>query len=52
MRIREAARLLLQTDKTIDAIAELTGFPNRAYFSRVFRQVIDEAPARFRRKHG
>ncbi len=51
MRVREAARLLLQTDETIDAIAEKTGFPNRAYFSRVFKQITDEAPAGFRRKH-
>ncbi len=51
MRIREAARLLLQTDETIDAIADHTGFPNRAYFSRVFKTIIGEAPAGFRRKH-
>jgi len=50
-RIREAARLLLQTEQTIDTIAEVTGFPNRAYFSRVFKQMTDEAPAGFRRKH-
>jgi len=51
MRVREAARLLLQTQETIDAVAEKTGFPNRAYFSRVFKQVTDESPAAFRRKH-
>ena len=51
MRVREAARLLLQTDAKIDAIAEQTGFPNRAYFSRVFKKVTDEPPAGFRRKH-
>jgi AraC-like DNA-binding protein len=51
MRIREAARLLLQTDETIEAIADQTGFPNRAYFSRVFNHVIDEPPASFRRNH-
>jgi AraC-like DNA-binding protein len=51
MRVREAARLLLQTSETIDSIAERTGFPNRAYFSRVFKKVTDEAPAGFRRKH-
>ncbi|MDO8539902.1 MAG: AraC family transcriptional regulator, partial [Opitutaceae bacterium] len=51
MRVREAARLLLQTDETIDAIAEKTGFPNRAYLSRMFKRVTDEAPAGFRRKH-
>jgi len=52
MRVREAARLLLQSDDTIDAIADKAGFPNRAYFSRVFKQITDEAPAGFRRKHG
>ncbi len=51
MRVREAARLLLQTGDTIDDIAEQTGFPNRAYFSRVFKLVTDEAPAGFRRRH-
>jgi AraC-like DNA-binding protein len=51
MRVREAARLLLQTSETIDSIAERTGFPNRAYFSRIFKKVTDEAPAAFRRKH-
>lgn len=51
MRVREAARRLLQTDETIDAIAERTGFPNRAYFSRVFKRMTDEAPAGFRRRH-
>jgi AraC family transcriptional regulator of arabinose operon len=51
MRIREAARLLLQTDATIEAISDQTGFPNRAYFSRVFNAVIHEPPARFRRRH-
>ena len=50
-RVREAARRLLQTDQTIDDIADQTGFPNRAYFSRVFAQVTGEAPAGFRRKH-
>jgi AraC family transcriptional regulator, arabinose operon regulatory protein len=51
IRVREAAKLLLQTDQTIDVIAERSGFPNRAYFSRVFKRVTDEAPAEFRRKH-
>lgn len=51
MRVREATRLLLQSDETIETIAEKTGFPNRAYFGRVFKQVINESPATFRRKH-
>ena len=51
LRVREAARRLLQDDETIDVIADYTGFPNRAYFSRVFKQVAGEAPAGFRRTH-
>ena len=51
MRVREAARLLLQTEETIEAIADQAGFPNRAYFSRVFTHVIDAPPATFRRNH-
>ncbi len=50
MRVREAARRLLQTDLTIDTIAEGTGFPNRAYFSRVFKKLTGESPAAFRLK--
>jgi AraC family transcriptional regulator, arabinose operon regulatory protein len=51
MRVREAARLLLQTGDSMDTVAEKTGFPNRAYFSRVFKKVTGEGPAGFRRKH-
>lgn len=50
-RVREAAHLLLQTDEPIEAIAEQTGFPNRAHFSRVFKRVTEESPAGFRCKH-
>lgn len=50
-RVREAARLLLQTGESIDSIAEQTGFPNRAYLSRVFKSVTGEGPAGFRRMH-
>ena len=39
VRVREAAHLLTHTDARIEEIAERTGFPNRAYLSRVFRRV-------------
>ncbi len=51
VRVREASRLLLQTRESIETIAESTGFPDRDYFSRVFKKVTGEAPAGFRRKH-
>lgn len=52
VRVREAAHLLTHTDVRIEEIAERTGFPNRAYLSRVFRRVTGESPAEFRRRHG
>jgi YesN/AraC family two-component response regulator len=36
----------------VEQIAERTGFPNRHYFSRVFKHVTSESPALFRAKHG
>ncbi len=51
VRIREAANLLTGTDATLDAIAERCGFPNRAYFSRVFKKITGDSPAHFRRRH-
>ena len=50
LRVREASRLLLRTEQTIESIAETTGFPNRAYFSRVFLRSTGEPPASFRRR--
>jgi AraC family transcriptional regulator, arabinose operon regulatory protein len=52
VRVRETAHLLAHTDARIDEIAERTGFPNRAYLSRVFRRITGESPAQFRRRHG
>lgn len=49
LRVRKAAGLLVNTDDTIDDIAQQTGFPNRAYFSRVFKKITKESPARFRK---
>lgn len=51
VRVREASRMLLQTDESIEIIADATGFPNRAYFSRVFKKVTDASPANFRSQH-
>jgi len=51
IRVREAAHLLTHTAQTIDQVAERTGFPNRAYLSRVFKQITGQSPAEFRRLH-
>ncbi len=51
VRVREAAQLLMHTDTPIEDIAERTGFPNRAYLSRVFKKTTGQSPAQFRRRH-
>jgi AraC family transcriptional regulator of arabinose operon len=51
IRIKQASHLLLHSTETIDWIALSTGFPNRNYFSRVFKKITNESPAEFRRLH-
>ena len=48
VRVREAASLLRGSGLTIEEIAEQTGFPNRFYFSRVFKKMTHYSPADFR----
>lgn len=50
-RIREATTLLQRTEKSIDEIAEQTGFSNRYYFTRMFKKTTGQSPAEFRREH-
>ena len=49
VRVREAAHLLATTLFEMGRIAELTGFPNAPYMSRVFKHITGESPAQFRR---
>lgn len=48
-RIEKASRLLVQTDKTIDDIAAITAFFDRAHFSKVFKLKTGLSPAAFRK---
>lgn len=50
IRVRETARMLLQTSLSIDEIADRTGFPSRAYLSRVFHKITGQSPAAFRKR--
>lgn len=52
VRVREACRLLADTSATIDEIASQTGFADRFYFSRVFKQHTGRSPAAYRRQVG
>ena len=51
VRIRQAADLLVNTNLTMEDIAEQTGFQNRDYLSRVFSKITGKAPAQFRKTH-
>lgn len=51
VRVREAAKLLVTTELSIDAIAARTGFPDRYYLTRVFGQITGKPPARYRREY-
>jgi AraC-like DNA-binding protein len=51
IRVREAAALLFHTNKSLDEIAETTGFGTRFYMSRVFKKITGESPAAYRRKN-
>lgn len=49
IRMDSAKKLLLQTDDSIYLIAEKSGFPDAAYFNRVFHKQFDMTPGAFRK---
>lgn len=48
LRIRYAAKLLHNTEMPVAEVAENAGFPDPAYFSRVFRRETGTAPLAYR----
>ena len=52
LRMREACRLLAETDTPIKEIARLLGFEDALYFSRRFRQQVGVAASDYRQQHG
>jgi two-component system response regulator YesN len=49
VRISHAQRLLVETDKSCQQIADEVGYNNQSYFSRAFRRVVGITPRQFRR---
>ncbi|WP_029192250.1 AraC family transcriptional regulator [Paenibacillus harenae] len=49
-RIRQAAELLLHSDRTISAVALDVGFDHMSYFVKVFRKTMKCTPSHFRKK--
>ena len=48
-RLKEAALLLSNTEKKVSAISIDTGFSNKDYFCRSFKQVYSLTPSEYRR---
>ena len=48
-RMRQCARLLIDTNMTIDQIAQLTGYENGNYLAKVFKQYYALTPTQFRK---
>ena len=51
VRLRKACQFLIESDGSIDQIAQALGFPDRFYFSRVFKKHTDNSPAQYRKQH-
>lgn len=47
-RLREAVRLLIETDQSIAEISRMCGFANSGYFCTVFRKIIGMTPSAYR----
>ncbi|MFL6555387.1 MAG: helix-turn-helix domain-containing protein, partial [Bacillus sp. (in: firmicutes)] len=48
LRIKEAKRLLIETNKPIKEIAILAGYQNSNYFSKMFKEMVRMSPREFR----
>jgi AraC family transcriptional regulator len=48
-RIEQAQELLRDTKRTLVDVALSVGFQSQAYFTTVFRRLVDETPYRWRR---
>jgi AraC-like DNA-binding protein len=48
LRIGEACRLLIETDKRVGEVARLVGFTDQLYFARRFRQLTGETASEYR----
>lgn len=48
VRIREAQRLLRQSDFMVSEIAYIVGYRSPYYFSRVFRKAVNQSPTEYR----
>lgn len=51
VRMAHARKLLVETDETLEAIAERCGYQTAFYFSRVFTRCMQQSPSAYRRAY-
>ena len=51
VRLRAAARMLVQTDVPIKSICTKVGYDSRSHFTRAFGDLYDTTPGEYREKH-
>jgi LacI family transcriptional regulator len=51
-QMNRVKQLLIETDFTLEHIAELSGFEHPEYMSVVFRKLCGETPGEYRKRHG
>jgi len=51
IKVKNACKFLETTDKDILEISQLCGFNSSAYFSNVFKKVMEQSPSKYRQKH-
>jgi len=51
VRIEKAKQLLLSPNLRIAQIAEIIGYQDEKYFSKVFKKMVGQSPNEYRKKH-
>lgn len=52
VRIRMATKLLRETDYSIQQVADLAGYSNYSYFSRVYKKITGKSPQEYKKECG
>src|SRR6185437_6157288 len=47
VRVKEAARMLVETGASLQEVGEMWGFADRSHFGKVFRRVLHMSPASY-----
>ncbi|BBI31541.1 hypothetical protein KCTCHS21_09400 [Cohnella abietis] len=51
IRVKKAVALLLESNYTIEKIAELVGYNNGKYFTKIFKELVGLSPGRYKKNY-